>query len=345
MKKGKKKTKKKTQLVFLFSFRTMDDNERIYYPIRFSDANKALIDRFYKDNLDVYDQLKDMDMGVEAFEQIQAEIRSRINLIRPEIDLKFQCAHLNPFYYQFFVMSLMDLKGVHSMQQLTDKINDGITSGSFKNHCFDSDDCACACSKMECRLMTFQQFDKGFLLLGSFCIKKNGMIVDEEAIKYLQKKKRDEKKIVVCYKCSSQKTRADCEYGKRAVFMRPEWVYICRECIEKEKVQSEAQYDARVRIAVERKRVAVESARSAEADEKAWIEQKEQQFSKNRKLFQGEQEALGLNCLLCNKTVSANQYKFGKCCFECNQKKKDSVCKCGKTKKSLFPTCWECKTK
>ena len=98
MKKGKKKTKKKTQLVFLFSFRTMDDNERIYYPIRFSDANKALIDRFYKDNLDVYDQLKDMDMGVEAFEQIQAEIRSRINLIRPEIDLKFQCAHLNPFY-------------------------------------------------------------------------------------------------------------------------------------------------------------------------------------------------------------------------------------------------------
>jgi hypothetical protein len=241
----------------------------------------------------------------------------------------------------------MDLEGVWSMQDLTLKINDRISARTLKNHCFDAEDCACACSKVECRIMTFQEFDRGHLLLGSFCIKKNGMIIDDEAIKCIQKQIRDEKKKVVCYRCSKQKTRAECEYGKRAVSMSAKKVYTCRDCVEVEKVEAEAERDRRVNEAAVKRRA--EAKRKT--DEAAWIQQKEQQFAKNRKLFEMEPEKL--SCLMCNKSISANQHKYGKCCFECNKKKKETKDKnkenydlcflCGKSKKKDFPTCWECK--
>jgi hypothetical protein len=186
--------------------------------IKYTPQNLAVITSFRQKYDGLFSQLKprtmeDLDAGY--FASIQEILRSKMDEVRPQLDLRSD-KYPNQFYYQFFVMASSELSRARNYNELHqliqrdhgDHIYDRITA----EHAYGEGNATtrCACSKTECVFMSLIKLDLNWVMFGSVCITKNGLIAKRELSKM-----KSSLLEMTCHKCLKVKKRRFATWAHR----------------------------------------------------------------------------------------------------------------------------------
>jgi hypothetical protein len=203
---------------------------QVFDTIKYNAHNIALITGFRQKYDALFSQLKPRtveDLDAPHFAAVQESLRFKMDEVKPHMDLRSE-KYPNQFYYQFFIMASSELSRARTYNQLHDLIKE-----DHGEHIYDrisgeheygngGEMVQCACSKSECRFMSVIKLDLNWVMFGSVCITKNGLIT-QRTLNQLKTSLKD----MQCHKCHAIKKR------KFSSYCRSKKKWTCSTCSQK----------------------------------------------------------------------------------------------------------------
>ena len=203
---------------------------QVFDTIKYNAHNIALITSFRQKYDALFSQLKPRtveDLDASHFAAVQESLRFKMDEVKPHMDLRSE-KYPNQFYYQFFIMASSELSRARTYNQLHDLIKE-----DHGEHIYDrisgeheygngGEMVQCACSKSECRFMSVIKLDLNWVMFGSVCITKNGLIT-QRTLNQLKTSLKD----MQCHKCHAIKKR------KFSSYCRSKKKWTCSTCSQK----------------------------------------------------------------------------------------------------------------
>lgn len=194
--------------------------------IKWTEENLLYITAFSLEARDLFDQIRPSEPGIfepGPISQIQEEIRIKAeNECIPHLELTSKAPLMMPLFYQFLIMASVDLSKYRNYREL----HESIKMNHDKDHIYENiaggDEAfvACACGKPECQFMSMIELPLNYLMLGSVCITKNGLITEQELNRMRTAVQR-----VICATCGETKKKMEAKYDRST----KEWN--CKGCL------------------------------------------------------------------------------------------------------------------
>jgi hypothetical protein len=203
---------------------------KLFAPIKYTPQNLAVITAFRQKYDGLFSQLKPQkvqEFDAMHYAAVQETLRSKMDEVRLKMDVRSE-KHPNQFYYQFFIMASSELSRARTYNELHDLIKrdhgehiyDRITGEH--EHGNGGETVQCACSKSECMFMSLIKLDLNWVMFGSVCITKNGLITQRTL-----NKMKSSLKEMQCSRCYVTKKR------KFASYCRSKKKWTCNDCSKK----------------------------------------------------------------------------------------------------------------